>query len=198
MATRNISNTPLNKVEEWSCSEDGSVNIRLSSGNRNVVAIEAKEDNNVLIMMKRNSERSCTGIDRSRFASVELSTKTNPVYLIAGALAILSSLYFWDWYCPGWSITMMLVGATMILAYFMTKVGRLNIRVAEDVDYRILLKASAVPSPKEMKMLVSALMMASPTGETQSDRAQLVVSQTPMMIQATSQQPVDDGNMAIM
>ena len=93
---------------------------------------------------------------------------------------------------------MMLVGAIMILAYFMTKVGRLNIRVAEDVDYRILLKASAVPSPKDMKMLVSALMMASSAGETQSDRAQLVVSQTPMVIQATGQQPVAEGNMAMM
>jgi hypothetical protein len=183
----------MNKVDEWSCSEDGSVHIRLSAGNRDVVAIEATEGNNVLIMMRRKSERSCTGIDRSRFASVELSTKTNPLLIVAGVFALAWSVYFFFAYFDAMGLILLMIGVALCIAYFLTKVGRLNIRVAEDVDYRILLKSSAVPSPKEMKLLVSALMMASPsTEQTQSDHAQLVVSQTPVLIQATGQPTVDE------
>ena len=193
MAVRTVTNNPMSKVEEWSCSDDGSVLIRLSASKKDTVTIEAARDNNVLIMMRRKSERSCTGIDRSRFASVELSTKTNPLYIIAGVFALGWAVFFW--FFEGITASILtIVGVLLIAAYFLTKIARLNIRVAEDVDYRILLKSTAVPDPTDMKKLVSALMMTSPqTGQPQSNHAQLLVSQTPVLIQATGQQTVDEN-----
>ena len=193
MAVRTVTNNPMSKVDEWSCSDDGSVLVRLSASKRDTVTIEAAQDNNVLITMRRKSERSCTGIDRSRFASVELSTKTNPLYVIAGVFALGWSVFFWFFEEITASI-LTVVGILLIVAYFLTKIARLNIRVAEDVDYRILLKSSAVPNPGDMKRLVSALMMTSPsTGQAESNHARLVVSQTPVLIHATGQQTTDEN-----
>lgn len=191
MAVRTVTNNPMSKVDEWSCSDDGSVLVRLSASKKDTVTIEAAQDNNVLITMRRKSERSCTGIDRSRFASVELSTKTNPLYVIAGVFALGWSVFFW--FFEGITASILtVVGILLIVAYFLTKIARLNIRVAEDVDYRILLKSSAVPDPGDMRRLVSALMMTSPqSGQAESNQARLVVSQTPVLIQATGQQTVD-------
>ena len=191
MAVRTVTNNPMSKVDEWSCSDDGSVLVRLSASKKDTVTIEAAQDNNVLITMRRKSERSCTGIDRSRFASVELSTKTNPLYVIAGVFALGWSVFFW--FFEGITASILtVVGILLIVAYFLTKIARLNIRVAEDVDYRILLKSSAVPDPGDMRRLVSALMMTSPqSGQAESNQAKLVVSQTPVLIQATGQQTVD-------
>lgn len=192
MAVRTVTNNPMSKVDEWSCSDDGSVFVRLSASKKDTVTIEAAQDNNVLITMRRKSERSCTGIDRSRFASVELSTKTNPLYVIAGAFALGWSVFFWIMIATTIASILTVVGVLLIVAYFLTKIARLNIRVAEDVDYRILLKSSAVPDPRDMKGLVSALMMTSPqTGQAESNHARLVVSQAPVLIQATGQQTVD-------
>ena len=191
MTVRTVTNNPMSKVDEWSCSDDGSVLVRLSASKKDTVTIEAAQDNNVLITMRRKSERSCTGIDRSRFASVELSTKTNPLYVIAGVFALGWSVFFW--FFEGITASILtVVGILLIVAYFLTKIARLNIRVAEDVDYRILLKSSAVPDPGDMRRLVSALMMTSPqSGQAESNQARLVVSQTPVLIQATGQQTVD-------
>ena len=151
MAVRTVTNNPMSKVDEWSCSDDGSVLVRLSASKKDTVTIEAAQDNNVLITMRRKSERSCTGIDRSRFASVELSTKTNPLYVIAGVFALGWSVFFW--FFEGITASILtVVGILLIVAYFLTKIARLNIRVAEDVDYRILLKSSAVPDPGDMRL----------------------------------------------
>ena len=196
MAVRTVTNNPMNKVDEWSCSDDGSVLVRLSASKKDTVTIEAAQDNNVLITMRRKSERSCTGIDRNRFASVELSTKTNPMYIIAGVFALGWAVFFWFFEGIAASI-LTIVGVLLIVAYFLSKIARLNIRVAEDVDYRILLKASAVPSPQEMKMLVGALMMTSPlTEQTQSNHAHLVVSQTPVLFQSVGEDSVDENGVA--
>ena len=172
MVTRNVSSTPMTHVDRWSCSDDGTVDVVLSARKKNQIKIQATANGNLILNMRKKSERSTTGVDRKRFASVELSTRTYPIFLVAGIFLLITSTFTWILTSDPdvgeamifTSLLLDVFGLIFVVMYFLSKVGRLLIRVAEDLDYRIFLKSSAVPNQEKMDAMVRALMMVSSNG----------------------------------
>ena len=207
MVTRNVSSTPMTHVDRWSCSDDGTVDVVLSARKKNEIKIQASANGNLVLNMRKKSERSTTGIDRKRFASVELSTRTYPIFLVAGIFVLVTSIITWILTSDPYvgeamiltSLLLDVIGFILVVMYFLSKVGRLLIRVAEDLDYRIFLKSSAVPNQEQMDAMVRALMMVSSDGAPLSNAAP---SPTSAMVMetgpttATVPDMIDEGGVA--
>jgi hypothetical protein len=129
------------------------------------------------------SEKTSVSILRNAISSVEVNTKTYPIWLIIGGLILGYSLFFigaeietldycsnesseqylyetnCDQYIPFLpQIYGMLMFLVFVIIYVITKRGRIILRVQSDADFRILVSSNAIPSQVQMRSLVDTLL----------------------------------------
>jgi hypothetical protein len=184
MATTTINREPFKVTNEWEIFEDGTVS--LSFGNkRNNLTFKTFGSSNITISSKFKSEKSAISVKRDAISSVEVNTKTYPIWITLALLIFLYSaimvfpemekfdqcttsndptdpdmnLYYDCDYIPFGTQFGGFIGILLcILAYIITKRGRIILRVQSDADFRILVSSQAMPSARQMRELVNAIM----------------------------------------
>lgn len=181
-----INRKPFKTTNEWSTSVDGSVSLNFGN-KKNNLTFQTFGNSNITISSKFKSEKTAISVKRDAVSSVEVNTKTYPIWLIIAVLIFLYSVwlippelekfdectttedpsnpdlneyYDCDDYIPfetqfGGFIWIILC----ILAYIITKRGRIILRVQSDADFRILVSSQAIPSASLMRELADAIML---------------------------------------
>ena len=91
MATT-INRVPYAKANKWETFEDGTVDLNF--GNRkNNLTLQTRSDSNITITSKYKSERTAIAIKRDTISSIEVNTRTYPIWLIIAALIFFYSSY---------------------------------------------------------------------------------------------------------
>lgn len=182
MVTTTINRKPYTTTRRWSTFPDGSVDLQFGD-NKNNLSLQTFKDSNITISSKYKSERTSVSVLRNAISSVEVNTKTYPIWLIIGGLILGYSLFFigaeietadycskesseqylyetnCDQYIPFLpQIYGMLMFLVFVIIYVITKRGRIILRVQSDADFRILVSSNAIPSQVQMRSLVDTLL----------------------------------------
>ena len=87
-----INRVPYSKTNEWKTSEDGTVDLNF--GNRkNNLTLQTFGDSNITITSKFKSERSAIAIKRDTISSIEVNTRTYPIWLVIAVLIFFYSAF---------------------------------------------------------------------------------------------------------
>ena len=190
MVTTTINRKPYTTTRKWSTFPDGSVDLQFGD-NKNNLSFQTFKDSNITISSKYKSEKTSVSILRNAISSVEVNTKTYPIWLIIGGLILGYSLFFIGAeietldYCSNESseqylyatncdeyipflpqIYGMLMFLVFVIIYVITKRGRIILRVQSDADFRILVSSNAIPSQVQMRSLVDTLLFIPSKGRS--------------------------------
>jgi len=185
MATTTINREPFKTTNEWSTSVDGSVSLNFGN-KKNNLTFQTFGNSNITISSKFKSEKTAISVKRDAVSSVEVNTKTYPIWLTIAVLIFLYSAimmfpelekfdectttedpsnpdlneYYDCDYIPFGTQFGGFIGIIIcILAYIITKRGRIILRVQSDADFRILVSSQAIPSASQMRELADAIML---------------------------------------
>ena len=87
-----INRVPYSKTNEWETYEDGTVDLNF--GNRkNNLTLQTFGDSNITITSKYKSERSAIAIKRDTISSIEVNTRTYPIWLVIAVLIFFYSAF---------------------------------------------------------------------------------------------------------
>jgi len=193
MATNTINREPYKVTNKWEVFDDGTVSLDFGN-KRNNLNLKTFGSSNITISSKFKSEKTAISVKRDTISSVEVNTKTYPIWIILALLIFLYSaimvvpemekfdhcttsisdivevnysdptdpdmnLYYDCDYVPFGTQLGGFVGILLcVLAYIITKRGRIILRVQSDADFRILVTSQAIPSARQMRELVNAIM----------------------------------------
>jgi hypothetical protein len=90
MATITINREPFKTTNEWSTSVDGSVSLNFGN-KKNNLTFQTFGNSNITISSKFKSEKTAISVKRDAISSVEVNTKTYPIWLIIAVLIFLYS-----------------------------------------------------------------------------------------------------------
>ena len=184
MATTTINREPFKVANKWEIFDDGTVSLDFGD-KKNNLNLKTFGSSNVTISHKFRSEKTAISVKRDTISSVEVNTKTYPIWLTLAILIFLYSaimvfpelekfdqcttvdentdpdmnLYYDCDYIPFGTQFGGFIGTLFcVLAYIITKRGRIILRVQSDADFRILVRSQAIPSARQMRELVNAIM----------------------------------------
>ena len=183
MVTTTINRKPYTATTKWNVSPDGSVDLSFGD-NKNKLTFQTFRDSNITISSRYKSEKTSISIRRDALSSVEVNTKTYPIWLVIGTIILIYSLFYigpeletieyctnnanqdidlsdpnCDDYIPFIpQLSGLFWWFFFFIIYVVTKRGRIILRVQSDADFRILVSSSAIPSQQQMRELVDALL----------------------------------------
>lgn len=185
MATTTINREPFKTTNEWSTSVDGSVSLKFGN-KKNKLTFQTFGNSNITISSKFKSEKTAISVKRDAISSVEVNTKTYPIWLTIAVLIFLYSAimmfpelekfdqctvtedlsdpdlneyYDCDYIPFGTQFGGFILIIICVMAYIITKRGRIILRVQSDADFRILVSSQAIPSASQMRELADAIML---------------------------------------
>lgn len=210
MVTTTINRKPYTATRKWNVSPDGSVDLSFGD-NKNKLTFQTFRDSNITISSRYKSEKTSISIRRDALSSVEVNTKTYPIWLVIGTIILIYSLFYIgpeletieyctnnadqdidlsDPYCDDYipfipQFSGLFWWFFFFIIYVVTKRGRIILRVQSDADFRILVSSSAIPSQQQMRGLVDALLFI----PTQTANLRTTgISNSPYQVKIQSQQ----------
>lgn len=90
--TTTINRVPYSKTNKWETYDDGTVDLNF--GNRkNNLTLQTFGDSNITITSKFKTERSAIAIKRDTISSIEINTRTYPIWLVIAVLIFFYSAF---------------------------------------------------------------------------------------------------------
>ena len=184
MATTTINREPFKVTNKWEIFDDGTVLLDFGDKHNNLT-FKTFGSSNITISSKFKSEKTAISVKRDAISSVEVNTKTYPIWITLALLIFLysaimvfpemekfdqcttsdnptdpdmNSYYDCDYIPFGTQFGGFIGILLCVLAYIITKRGRIILRVQSDADFRILVSSQAIPSARQMRELVNAIM----------------------------------------
>jgi hypothetical protein len=152
----NILDLPMTKVNDMYVNElECYAEFRAKKAQ---ISIKSEARKGVVIRSRLKSESMLVGINDNYLASVLYRSRSFPIWLILCVLSLLLSAgllgsdYAW--------ITLFM-SMMFLLMFFLTKTARIVFRLADEQDYQILLKSSAVQNPDLMANFIERILMNS-------------------------------------